>query len=31
MTDNELMVQDGLVTIEAAREFLDISGHRFIA
>jgi excisionase family DNA binding protein len=25
MTDNELMVQEGLVTIEAAREFLDIS------
>ena len=25
MTDNEMMVQEGLVTIEAAREFLDIS------
>ena len=25
MTDNEEMVQDGLVTIEAAMEFLDIS------
>jgi excisionase family DNA binding protein len=25
MTENESMVQEGLVTIEAAREFLDIS------
>jgi len=25
MTDNEMMVQEGLVTIEAAIEFLDIS------
>ena len=25
MTDNEEMVRDGLVTIEAAMEFLDIS------
>ena len=25
MTNNEMMVQEGLVTIEAAMEFLDIS------
>ncbi len=25
MTDNEMIVQEGLVTIEAAMEFLDIS------
>ncbi|HEV3385482.1 MAG TPA: helix-turn-helix domain-containing protein [Gemmata sp.] len=25
MTNNELMVQDGLITIEAAMDFLDIS------